>query len=61
MRLRLKYGVTERDGKRYAQVHSARVQVGAAKSNIQVDSLDRDNEIARRELFNLFITILTAS
>lgn len=49
MRLRLKYGVVDRDGERYAQVHSTRVQVGAAKSNIQVDSLDRDNELARRE------------
>jgi hypothetical protein len=49
MRLRLKYNVVDRDGERYAQVHSTRVQVGATKSNIQVDSLDTDNELARRE------------
>jgi negative regulator of sigma E activity len=52
MRLRLKYNVVDRDGERYAQVHSTRVQVGATKSNIQVDSLDTENELARRESNN---------
>ncbi|XP_059474669.1 uncharacterized protein LOC132196199 [Neocloeon triangulifer] len=57
MKIRVKYGVIERDGERFAQVHSSRVQVGAGKSNINVDSLGNDNEVAK-EMFN---AILSAS
>ncbi|XP_065334144.1 uncharacterized protein LOC135935609 [Cloeon dipterum] len=57
MRVRVKYNVVNRDGERFAEVHSANVQASAARTNINVDSLKNDNELARQ----MFNTILSAS